>query len=256
MFIVGDPKQSIYRFRRAEPQVFIAAQAFVRDGLGGDLLACDHTRRNSVAVISAVNSVMLEAQANDGYDSFRTHTSGSDTPGAVVRLPQIARPADDAATATATPTALDGWRDSLTTPRELLDETLRSVEARQAAAWIAAQIAGGLKASDVMVLSRKRAGLMPLQNELRALQIAGQIREKTELIDCCEVLDIVALLDVLVSPQHDLSLARALRSPLFGLSDAALVQIALAQGNSKVPWFDLLQKSELLAPEIRAPGLI
>ena len=250
VFIVGDPKQSIYRFRRAEPQVFIAAQAFVRDGLGGDLLACDHTRRNSVAVISAVNSVMLEAQANDGYDSFRTHTSGSDAPGAVVRLPQTARAADDAATST----AVEGWRDSLTTPRELPEETLRSVEARQAAAWIAAQIAGGLKASDVMVLSRKRAGLMPLQNELRALQIAGQIGEKTELIDCCEVLDIVALLDVLVSPQHDLSLARALRSPLFGLDDAALVQIALVKGSSKVSWFDLLQKSELLALEIRGPG--
>ncbi len=41
------PSRSIYRFRRAEPQVFIAAQAFVRDGLGGDLLSCDHTRRNA-----------------------------------------------------------------------------------------------------------------------------------------------------------------------------------------------------------------
>ena len=45
----GDPKQSIYRFRRAEPQVFKAAKAFVRDGLGGDLLSCDHTRRNASA---------------------------------------------------------------------------------------------------------------------------------------------------------------------------------------------------------------
>ena len=38
--------------------------------------------------------------------------------------------------------------------------------------------------------------------------------------------DVVALLDVLVSPQHHLSLARALKSPLFGWSDAALAQMA------------------------------
>jgi ATP-dependent helicase/nuclease subunit A len=62
-----------------------------------------------------------------------------------------------------------------------------------------------------MVLSRRRAGLLPLQDELRALHIPAYIGEDTELIDCCEVLDIVALLDALVSPQHDLSLARALR---------------------------------------------
>ena len=68
-----------------------------------------------------------------------------------------------------------------------------------------------IKPSGVVALRRKRASLLPLQDELRALHIPAQIGEKTELIDCCEVLDIVALLDVLVSPQHDLSLARALR---------------------------------------------
>ncbi|MDD5323989.1 MAG: UvrD-helicase domain-containing protein [Polaromonas sp.] len=246
VFLVGDPKQSIYRFRRAEPQVFKAAQRFVVQGLGGDLLSCDHTRRNALAVIDAVNAAMSQAREVDGYDGFREHTTDSGEVGQTGRLPPIPRDrgADDAALPS-------GWRDSLNTPRELPEETLRTLEARQAAAWIAGQIAGGLKPQDVMVLSRKRAGLLPLQQELRTLRIAAQIGEKTDLIDCCEVLDVVALLDVLVSPQHDLSLARALRSPLFGLGDASLVQLALLQREQPVPWYELLQKTELLAPELK-----
>ncbi|MES2412765.1 MAG: UvrD-helicase domain-containing protein [Pseudomonadota bacterium] len=240
VFIVGDPKQSIYRFRRAEPQVFIAAQAFIREGLQGDLLACDHTRRNSVAVIAAVNNVMGDARENDGYEGFRNHTSASEENGAAVRLPPISRDAGETGN-DAYEAAGEGWRDSLSTPRELPEETLRTREARQAAGWIASRIAQGLVPSEVMVLSRKRAGLLPLQDELRALHIPAQVGEKTELIDCCEVLDIVALVDVLVSTQHDLSLARALRSPLFGLGDDALVQIVLARGDAKTSWFELLQ---------------
>ena len=247
VFLVGDPKQSIYRFRRAEPQVFRAAQKFVVDGLGGDLLSCDHTRRNATAVIDTVNAAMGAAVDADGYDGFRAHTTASSLAGAVGRLPPIPRNnnADDASPLAA------GWRDSLSTPRELPEETLRTLEARQAAAWIARQLAAGLKPSDVMVLSRKRAGLLPLQEELRALHIPAQIGEKTDLIDCCEVLDVVALLDVLVSPQHDLSLARALRSPLFGLADAGLVQLALLQRDLRLPWYELLQKTELLTPDLQ-----
>ena len=250
VFLVGDPKQSIYRFRRAEPQVFIAAQQFVVEGLGGDLLSCDHTRRNAVAVIATVNAAMAQAQAKafgaDGYDGFRAHTTESDRAGFAGRLPPVPRLKEEAVSPLAA-----AWRDSLTTPRELPEETLRTLEARQAAAWIASQIAGGLKPAEVMVLSRKRAGLLPLQDELRALHIPAQIGEKTNLIDCCEVHDIVALLDVLVSPQHDLSLARALRSPLFGLADSSLVQLALLQRDESLPWFYLLQKSELLTHDLR-----
>jgi ATP-dependent helicase/nuclease subunit A len=250
VFIVGDPKQSIYRFRRAEPQVFIAAQAFVRDALGGDLLACDHTRRSSQAVIATVNAVMGEAQETDGYEGFRPHTTSSAEPGRVLRLPTVPRGEKSQDPETLT------WRDSLTTPRELPEETLRTLEARQAAAWIQNQIASGLQPSDVMALSRKRASLLPLQEELRTLHIPAQIGEKTELIDCCEVLDVVALLDVLVSPQHDLSLARALRSPLFHLSDDALVQIVLAKRDATQSWFDVLQNKELTTPELIGPGAV
>ena len=248
VFIVGDPKQSIYRFRRAEPQVFRAAQNFVRQGLQGDLLSCDHTRRNAQAVINTVNAAMQQAAKVDGYEGFRVHSSDSPDIGAVGRLPAIPRATKDETPSTPHDSPLP-WRDSLLQPREVLEETLRTLEARQAAAWIALQLAPGsgsagalpIKPAQVMVLSRKRAGLLPLQQELRTLGIPAQIGEKTALIDCCEVQDITALLDVLVSPQHDLSLARVLRSPLFGVTDAALVQLALAQRRLTQPWYDLLQ---------------
>jgi len=250
VFIVGDPKQSIYRFRRAEPQVFRAAKDFVRHTLGGDLLSCDHTRRNATGVIDAVNAAMGEAALADGYEGFRPHTTGSIEGGRVLKLPPIARAADASSDEAATEAV---WRDSLSTPREIPEETLRTLEARQAAQWISQHMAAAnLKASDVMVLSRKRAGLLPLQMELRKLGIAGQIGEKTALIDCCEVQDLVALFDVLVSPQHDLSLARVLKSPLFGLGDEAFVQLALAQQITPVSWFDLLQKEELTTLDGRA----
>ncbi len=248
VFIVGDPKQSIYRFRRAEPQVFRAAKDFVRDALGGDLLGCDHTRRNATEVIAAVNSAMGEACQTDAYAGFRAHTTSSSELGAVCKLPQILRSArqqnaptdgDDTLAETAQ------WRDSLTTPREVPEDTLRTLEARQAARWIAQQLAG-LPASEVMVLSRRRSALLPLQDELRKLHISVQVGEKTELIDCCEVQDMVALCDVLVSPQNDLSLARVLKSPLFDVQDDALVQLALAQRKFNLPWFDLLKMAKLI----------
>ncbi|MDQ3058520.1 MAG: UvrD-helicase domain-containing protein [Pseudomonadota bacterium] len=276
VFLVGDPKQSIYRFRRAEPQVFRAAQAFVVEGLGGDLLSCDHTRRNALGVIATVNAALGQAREMDGYEGFRDHTTDSTRVGVTGCLPAIPRP-KGGAEAEASPDA--GWRDSLTTPRELPEETLRTLEARQAAGWIAQWLkapalehgvssrltqdaesglggalprpAAGLRPADIMVLSRKRAGLLPLQQELRALHIPAQIGEKTDLIDCCEVLDVVALLDVLVSPHHDLSLARALRSPLFGLEDASLVQLALLQRELNLPWYELLQKTDSLLPELQ-----
>ena len=252
VFIVGDPKQSIYRFRRAEPQVFKAAQEFVRDALQGDLLSCDHTRRNASGVIAAVNMVMLEAVQADGYDGYRAHSTSSGQPGQLHCLAPVPRPEASAAAAQEEV----AWRDSLSHPRELPEETLHVLEARQAALWIARQLAPGdgpaLQASDVMVLARKRSALLPLQDELRRLQIAAQIGDNTELIECCEVQDIVALLDALVSPQHDLSLARALKSPLFSVDDQALVQFALAQRQQSLPWFELLQSSDIVTPDQRS----
>ena len=229
VFLVGDPKQSIYRFRRAEPQVFQAAQRFVVEGLSGVLLSCDHTRRCARQVVEVLNSVMLAAVDAGEYGGagllhYRAHTTESSETGAVLALPQVPR---EARAQRADDDAEPEWRDSLVTPRVLLEDTYPAREAQQAADWIAAELrAGRLRPEQVMVLARRRERLGWLHDALLERGIASEQPEKLDLADAPAVQDLVALLDALVSPQHHLSLARALKSPLFGLSDEALAQIA------------------------------
>ncbi|WP_068168555.1 UvrD-helicase domain-containing protein [Hydrogenophaga taeniospiralis] len=255
VFLVGDPKQSIYRFRRAEPQVFKAAQAFVVQGLAGALLSCDHTRRCAQGVVATLNSAMLAAVEAGEYSSgYRAHTTESLRPGEVIALPQLARSLRERAAGGDSDEPV--WRDSLTTPRVLPEDTMSALEARQAADWVAAEIASGrVQADDIMVLSRRRERLAWMHDALLERGIASEQPEKLDLCEAPAVQDVVALLDALVSPRHDLSLARALKSPLFGWSDDALAQLARlrqrwtvrAEGDAmplpvKPSWWDVLQR--------------
>ena len=267
VFIVGDPKQSIYRFRRAEPQVFLAAKAFVQNGLGGDLLSCDHTRRNAPEVIALVNTVMQQAQGAGEFDGFRSHTTDASASGQVLKLAQIQR-----ASTNNDEGAAPVWRDSLTMPRFEPEEKRKTLECRQAARWLAQQITGPaakFKPDQVMVLARKRESLGLMQAELAALHIRAQQPEKADLCDMPEVKDVVALLDVLVSPRHDLSLARVLKSPLFGVHDDDLVHLALRQRAMRaaqappakaddaapvVTWLQVLQVATGLPPALETVG--
>ena len=226
VFLVGDPKQSIYRFRRAEPQVFKAAQAFVVQGLAGALLSCDHTRRCAPAVVDALNAAMGAAvQAGEYGSDYRPHTTESTAQGEVLCLPQLPRSLLDRGSAQQEGEPV--WRDSLTTPRVLPEDSLAALEARQAADWIATEVADGrLLPDDIMVLSRRRERLAWMHEALLERGLASEQPEKLELGESPAVQDVVALLDALVSTRHDLSLARALKSPLCGWSDDDLAQLA------------------------------
>ena len=258
VFLVGDPKQSIYRFRRAEPQVFKAAQAFVVQGLDGALLSCDHTRRCSPAVVQTLNAVMQAAVDAGEYSGFREHTTASQGEGGTWILPVIAR---DEAKEPQSVTDAAPWRDTLLEPRVLPEEEgYAAREAQQAARWIAHQIHGrGVLPSDIMVLSRKRSRLGAVHGALQAMGVPSEQPEKLELNQICAVQDVIALLDVLVSPRHNLSLARALKSPLFQWADADLVALAdvvrqdgqqRQGGRMELSWWDALQR---LAGEADSP---
>ncbi len=255
VFIVGDPKQSIYRFRRAEPRVFEAAARFVREGLAGSVLACDHTRRNAPPVIEAINGVFGAAGAL--FPGFRRHTTevGAVAASEVSTLPRIDRPprppsrrGDDA-----TPLV---WRDSLTTPRLVVDEVLREREAEAVAEAVMAEIATGSRADEIYVLCRKRQSLRLVARALERRHVGHSAVEDAMLSETAEAQDLIALLDVLVSTGHDLSLARALRSPLFGASDLDLLALhaGAVQGAS---WWRALRELAGASPALeRARDLL
>lgn len=56
-FLVGDVKQSIYRFRLAEPALFMQRYADYQRGSGGELICLNHNFRSACGVINAVNSL-------------------------------------------------------------------------------------------------------------------------------------------------------------------------------------------------------
>ena len=260
VFIVGDPKQSIYRFRRAEPRVFAAAQRFVAQALDGVRLACDHTRRNPPELLQVLNPVFEAAARSADYAGYRRHTTelGPTAGAGVWILPKVVR-ADAAPRGGRNPATPSGsWRDSLVTPRLVPDEVLREREAAQVAQAIAELVRGHRVAcADIMVLCRKRESLRLAAAALRERGLAYAEVEEQVLMESREALDLVCVLDVLVSPRHRLSLAQALRSPLFGASDADLVALAGRAGPGRDWWGALMDRSRPASPALeRAAGLL
>ncbi len=229
LFIVGDPKQSIYRFRRAEPRVFEAAQRFVVDALGGTLAACDHTRRCAPGVVAAINGVFGEAAREGALAVWRDHsTEVASPPGdapAVWRLASAERP--PRATRGEGDDAERVWRASLRTPRVEARLVLREAEAGEVARAVETLIrVEGVPPGDILVLARKRSVLAQATDALAALHLPHVAPEDLRLAELPEVQDLLAVLDVLASQGQALSLARALKSPLFGASDDDLLALA------------------------------
>ena len=220
VFIVGDPKQSIYRFRRAEPRVFAAATEFVAAALGGAVLACDHTRRNAQQVTAAVNEVFA------GAPGFRAHTSDSAQAGELLHIdvPLVEKAAS---------TAREAWRASLSEARVEPELARRAAEAQLVSAAIRRLVDQGCRPGDIYVLARKREALRVLAQALKQAGVAHVAPEDQALLDAPDVRDLLALLDVLASSGHDLSLAHALRSPLFGVGEGDLLRLARESGSAE-----------------------
>jgi ATP-dependent helicase/nuclease subunit A len=260
VFVVGDPKQSIYRFRRADARLFGVVREFLRREFGAHYLTQNETRRNAPAVLDAVNRVFSEHP--DGFADFEEHIAHHrDLPGHVEVLGILPSPAGgEGAARGAKQAGGEGrgdeitLRNPLTTPRSEEQSGARELEAEQFAALVADIVAnwsvlddGKLRRAeyrDIMVLVRKRLHLRVYEHALHARHIPFLTSRRGGLLDTLEAEDIQALLTFLITPFADLELAQALRSPIFSCSDEDLMQIANKEQDKR----DKIQGDNLLAP--------
>jgi ATP-dependent helicase/nuclease subunit A len=156
--------------------------------------------------------VFEPAAASGEWSGFRAHSTAAVEPeGQVLSLPETLRPPK-----TTEAKAAPVWRDSLTQPRHEPEEQLRQQEVRQVALAISDLVAQGRRPGDIMVLARKRVALRAVSEALSERQLPHVMPEPMNLGDEAEARDLLAVLDVLSSRGQDLSLAIALKSPLFG----------------------------------------
>ncbi len=231
VFLVGDPKQSIYRFRGAEPRVFDVARAHLVRAFGALRLRTNVTRRNAPALVEVFNRVF--ASANPLYQEQSAHASVAQAQGQFLLLPRIER-------APAAPAPADTPRDALLAARWERQRDERYREGRQLAQALTRIMAGlalvdeqgprPARWSDVIVLVRRRTHLADLERALRDAQVPFLSGRRGSLLEQREIEDLLALLSFLANRADDLQLARTLRSPVFACDEDDLLLLCGAAG--------------------------
>jgi len=231
IFAVGDEKQSIFSFQGAAPRAFdemrrVFERQFDTPEQGWRFLRFHHSFRSGAAVLGGVDRVFA---AQEAFASITTDADGvpphmalpGAAPGLVELWPLIA-PGERK--------EMEGWDAPFDTQSE---QSPRVVLASRIAAHVRLWMARGQKPGDVLVLVRQRGPLF--EAIIRALKnadipVAGA--DRLVLTDHIAVMDLMALADCLLLPDDDLALASVLKSPLFGLSEDDLFDIAFERKGS------------------------
>ncbi len=247
VFVVGDKKQSIYSFQGADPVAFDLMQAhfateFGRIGGSLNQLGLHHSFRSSPAILAVVDQTFAGAP-NAGAGEPVTHEPFlQDLPGRVDLWPLTGSAAPDAERPEwYIPTDIMGRRsDKLELANMVAAEVRRMVS--QETIPLQDRETGALSRrpiteADILILVRSRGELS--NGIIRACKAAGLRVAGSDRLKICEELvvkDILALLQFLVLPEDDLSLAAALRSPLFCWTEQQLYALAQPRPEGMYLW--------------------
>ena len=223
LVVVGDAKQSIYRFRRAEVRLFRELAREAESARGRAVLHLRQNFRSRPSILRFVNRVFGELiQASDEAD--QTAYEPIDPP------PGLSDEASVVALRFPAPTAASG-------------EDLLAAEAGALAAFLAEAARGAhavrdpgtgqarpSRAGDVMVLARRLTQVRHLEEAFESAGLRFTVEGGKSFFDRQEVHEALAVLRAVDDPSDRLSLVAALRSSFFGVSDRDIVAHALAGG--------------------------
>ena len=237
IFVVGDKKQSIYSFQGADPREFDRMQREFADRMSSSetplqVMEMEYSFRSSPAILSLVDHTFSKSQQS-GFAPDQQHKAfKADMPGRVDLWPVIPAPEKEEKPAWHTPVDIKAENDPAILLARQVADTIKSLIDLGHPMPLDPEKGGPyrfrpVQPGDFLILVQRRSDLFHeiiRECKARDLPIAGADRLKVgaELA----VRDLSALLSFLATPEDSLSLAVALKSPLFGWTEAQLYALA------------------------------
>lgn len=223
LFIVGDVKQSIYRFRHADVSVFNKVKEDIAQNAGQNL-GMKTNFRSTQSIVESCNTAFCQLMDLPKEEICLEHHEGANTGGAKVCLLQVPyKSKDDDLGAKE-----DKWQKEAEAIAAYLQQELPKVEP---------QLRPGASKA---ILLRAMTHCEILRQTLQGYGINCVVVKGKGFYEQQEVLDVLNLLAALHNRYASLELAGALRSNYFGLDDATLTQLFWQTENDKPLW-DVLQ---------------
>jgi len=245
IFAVGDRKQSIYGFQRADPDEFEKMRAHFHDraaqaGKRLEPVELHISFRSTPSVLKAVDAVFGQAEVRDGMvpegEKIRHVAHRVGQAGLVELWPPVipgAAVEPEPWTVPSRPLAGDS------PPARLACVIAGRIKRWLAAGEILESRGRPIRAGDVMVLVRRRTGFVEhLVRALKQLEVPVAGVDRMVLSAQLAVMDLIALGEFLLLPEDDLTLATVLKGPLFALDEDALFDLACGRREANL-WYEL-----------------